>query len=71
MFCKQGSCVQVSVGSDEADRGDLGRGEKGNSVCWLELLTQCKAGVLWLLFGVFGDTPWNPWCWSVPGEACV
>lgn len=20
--------------------------EKGNSVCWLELLTQCKAGVL-------------------------
>lgn len=45
--------------------GSPGLGETEDSVCWLELLAQGKAGVLSLLFWVSADTPLSPQCWSV------
>lgn len=45
--------------------GGPGLGETEDRVCWLELLAQGKARVLWLLFWVSVDTPLRPQCWSV------
>lgn len=49
--------------------GSPGLGETEDSVCWLELLAQGKAGVLSLLFWVSADTPLSPSAGvSVPRE---
>lgn len=49
--------------------GGPGLGQTEDSVCWLELLAQDKAGVLWLLFlGFRGHTPEPPRAGVSPGS---
>lgn len=53
----------------EQVEGDPGLEDIDDSVCWFEVLTQDKAGVLWLLFWVSVDTSPSSQCWRAPREA--